>query len=195
MMMSLRNKEAILKKHSLQQLTNKLKSTKVTTNLRKRIGDISGTIKKTLKGIVPSSDIVLKCLNSSLSWLESFLRADSNEVRNLPENLTVTKLVALASRVQNEFCVDVGDLCVNLDESPVIINSLLWHFPIMHVSKKGKSVLVDVHELLLDGDSFLHILSSDVDDDDTVNDSKFQNEKVHNLLLIQEIRSDVHLGM
>ena len=159
MMVSLKNKEEILK--NILTLAAAIKKEIVTCNviykMNKRLTQKSSETKLALKKVIRSNEINFKCLNSSLSWVEAYIAAECDTFKHVP--LSYSDIVKIAGSVHAEFCVSVEVLPI--EERSNIIDLLVERFPIMFVSRGNNSLLIDLHELLLDKECFTQFLKSD----------------------------------
>lgn len=102
---------------------------------------------------------MLCSLNTSLTWLEALIRAESNYIKNILLHHSTCEILEMADQVRSEFCISCESLPV--DHRSAIVDILIESFPIIHASKSNQSVLIDVQELFLDKDCFMQLLSCD----------------------------------
>lgn len=160
MMISLQHKSSLLKLILVKSLAiaEKIKKTDTLTKMKKRINQTYTTSIVKLKKSAYGNKIVLKCLNTGLSWEEAYIMAENN-VMTPDETCSIREFIYYAGKIQSEFMMDTQDLNINA----ACVDVLLQHFPIMRARKGNQDILIDSAELLLQKDVFLKILENNVD--------------------------------
>ena len=132
-----------------------LKKEEVIMKLKKRSNQ-QLSIKNKEALLMEKNELNLKCLNSTLEWEKAYEKVITQTVQNLPFGTSVLEMQQLATIVEEESFVD-GKNVIEPDRSGKI-NFLLENFPIMFASKEGKELLINIHELLINKDTFIALL-------------------------------------
>ena len=152
LMTSAKAKEEILKDilTTTMIVSNMITASNVNNKMQKRTTRVTEN-KEQIKKAIHHSDLNLKCFNTSLLWEQAFIDVENKDHGPL-NTITMSDVISCASDVQSEFCIPLARW--NEDTRYELCNILLENFPIMLVERHQNSVLIDVHEFLMQKEGF-----------------------------------------
>ena len=137
------------------ELASVIKTSQVVQKMKKRIQQCTSSDEKVLKEI-NKYKTNLRCFNSSLTLEKSFHDLENSNKSNIPLDI-VTRYASLVK--ENLFC--------NIDtfhelSDPIkrrLQDFLVLKFPILELTRDSQTILINVHEIILDSNLFEILLT------------------------------------
>ena len=106
--------------------------------------------------------MTVQCRNNSIAWASAYATFEATGGTNIPKDVHVTTIRYSAEQVENETFVAFEQLSIPAKiKKQEFIDVLLTNFPVMHVVRGEHSILINVHELLMNANAFVALLNED----------------------------------
>ena len=152
---------------SASEICKNIAENKLIYKINKRSNQQTETRNKDIKEIVKPT-LEFSCYNTELAWRKAFYDLECNTIKILSPGITLTDIQDLASEIESEVFINASEIPTTM------IEYLLKHFPIIHVVKGSLSCLINVHELVMNTDTFVILFERDIS---TINGNSSATEK------------------